>query len=107
MSTGGYGTDGLFSDSRTLSGRQRELDAVRGLSVFLMVGAHVMNQFQPVSDGSGGGIIDFIATTVTGAFPGGANCFMMVMGIVMLSPPPTGTSSAGDSCSSSPVSASK
>ena len=84
MSTGGYGTDGLFSDSRTLSGRQRELDAVRGLSVFLMVGAHVMNQFQPVSDGSGGGIIDFIATTVTGAFPGGANCFMMVMGMVML-----------------------
>ncbi len=83
---GEYGVEGLFSEERTISGRQRELDAVRGLSVFLMVGAHVMNQFQPIGDtGDGdGGILDFIATTVTGAFPGGANCFMFVMGMVML-----------------------
>ncbi|MGN1044962.1 MAG: hypothetical protein ACI4Q9_03290 [Candidatus Methanomethylophilaceae archaeon] len=77
--------DGLVSDGRTLHGRQRELDAVRGLSVFLMVGAHVFNQFTPLSTEpvSDGGFFTIVSRLV-GAFPGGAQCFMMVMGMVLL-----------------------
>lgn len=78
-------TRGLFSVGRVLEGRQLELDVVRGLSVFLMVGSHVFNQFTPLAqdDAPGGGFFDGVSRLV-GAFPGGAQCFMMVMGMVIL-----------------------
>ena len=77
--------DDMFSDERTLYGRQKELDVVRGLSVLLMVGAHVFNQFTPltVEPAASEGFFSSIAR-LTGAFPGGAQCFMMVMGILIL-----------------------
>ena len=81
----GSGFHGLLSDRRTLYGRQLELDVVRGLSVFLMVGAHVFNQFTPLSSETTGeeGFLSVLAGLV-GAFPGGAQCFMMVMGMLVL-----------------------
>ena len=75
----------LVSDERTLYGRQSELDVVRGLSVLLMVGAHVFNQFTPLSvESSATGDAFSGLANLTGAFPGGAQCFMMVMGILLL-----------------------
>lgn len=79
-------TEGLFAKERVQYGRQVELDLVRGLSVFLMVGTHVFAQFAqvtsdvPVSDASS----SFSITDLVGAFPGGAQCFMMVMGMLLL-----------------------
>ena len=74
------GFRGMFSEDRVQTGRQEELDAVRGLSVFLMVGSHVFNQFTPLSqdDVPGDGFFDQVSKLI-GAFPGGAQCFMMVM----------------------------
>lgn len=83
--TGKTGIGGLFSKERTVTGRQPELDLVRGLSVFLMVGSHVFNQFTPLSqdDVPGDGFFDQVSKLI-GAFPGGAQCFMMVMGVLIL-----------------------
>lgn len=76
----------MFSDERTLHGRQIEFDLVRGLSVFLMVGTHVFAQF--LSAPSDVPVVDtessFNITDLVGAFPGGAQCFMMVMGMLIL-----------------------
>ena len=79
------GFRGMFSVDRVQTGRQEELDAVRGLSVFLMVGSHVFNQFTPLSqdDVPGDGFFDQVSKLI-GAFPGGAQCFMMVMGMLIL-----------------------
>ncbi len=79
------GFRGMFSEDRVQTGRQEELDAVRGLSVFLMVGSHVFNQFTPLSqdDVPGDGFFDQVSKLI-GAFPGGAQCFMMVMGMLIL-----------------------
>ena len=77
----GLRTKDILSDERTLYGRQPELDVVRGLSVFLMVGAHVFNQFTPLaSESAATGDMFSGLTKLVGAFPGGAQCFMMVMG---------------------------
>ena len=75
----------MFSEDRVQTGRQEELDAVRGLSVFLMVGSHVFNQFTPLSqdDVPGDGFFNQVSKLI-GAFPGGAQCFMMVMGMLIL-----------------------
>lgn len=75
----------MFAKDRVLEGRQEELDVVRGLSVFLMVGSHVFNQFTPLSqdDVPGDGFFDQVSKLI-GAFPGGAQCFMMVMGMLVL-----------------------
>ena len=81
----GLRTKDILSDERTLYGRQPELDVVRGLSVFLMVGAHVFNQFTPLaSESAATGDMFSGLTKLVGAFPGGAQCFMMVMGILIL-----------------------
>ncbi len=75
---------GMFSKERVLYGRQRELDIVRGISVFLMVGSHVFNQFTPLTqDVPAEGFFTEVSKLI-GAFPGGAQCFMMVMGMVLL-----------------------
>lgn len=76
---------GLFAKDRVLTGRQLELDVVRGLSVFLMVGSHVFNQFTPLAqdDVPGDGFFDQVSKLI-GAFPGGAQCFMMVMGMLFV-----------------------
>ena len=75
---------GMFSEERVLYGRQRELDIVRGISVFLMVGSHVFNQFTPLTqDVPAEGFFTEVSKLI-GAFPGGAQCFMMVMGMVLL-----------------------
>lgn len=75
----------MFAEDRVQKGRQEELDVVRGLSVFLMVGSHVFNQFTPLSqdDVPGDGFFDQVSKLI-GAFPGGAQCFMMVMGMLIL-----------------------
>ena len=80
-----WGFRDMFAEDRVLKGRQEELDVVRGLSVFLMVGSHVFNQFTPLSqdDVPGDGFFDQVSKLI-GAFPGGAQCFMMVMGMVIL-----------------------
>ena len=86
MAMGKYwGFRDMFAEDRVLKGRQEELDVVRGLSVFLMVGSHVFNQFTPLSqdDVPGDGFFDQVSKLI-GAFPGGAQCFMMVMGMVIL-----------------------
>ena len=77
--------DDILSKERQLSGRQIELDIVKGLSVLLMVGSHVFNQFAPLTQGSASesGFLDSVSRLI-GAFPGGAQCFMMVMGILIL-----------------------
>ena len=79
------GFGGMFAEDRVQKGRQEELDVVRGLSVFLMVGSHVFNQFTPLSqdDVPGDGFFDQVSKLI-GAFPGGAQCFMMVMGMLIL-----------------------
>lgn len=78
------GRKSMFSEERVLYGRQRELDIVRGLSVFLMVGSHVFNQFTPLTqDVPADGFFTEVSKLV-GAFPGGAQCFMMVMGMLLL-----------------------
>lgn len=76
----------MFSKERVLWGRQVELDLVRGLSVFLMVGTHVFAQFGMVSSGVQVPEVasSFNITDLVGAFPGGAQCFMMVMGMLIL-----------------------
>ena len=49
-----------------------------------MVGAHVFNQFSPISviSGEAVGLFERISD-LTGAFPGGAQCFMMIMGMLL------------------------
>ena len=86
MGTGrNWGFGGMFAEERVQKGRQEELDVVRGLSVFLMVGSHVFNQFTPLAqdDVPADGFF-YQVSKLIGAFPGGAQCFMMVMGMLIL-----------------------
>ncbi len=74
----------MFAEERVQNGRQLELDIVRGLSVFLMVGAHVFNQFTPLAEAGAAQETFSGVSNLVGAFPGGAQCFMMVMGMLIL-----------------------